>query len=559
MIGTIRKHSKWLWLIIIFVVIVTFVFWGSQPSGRLGREGGEFNPGSINGEPIKLEAFVAARHEAMLRYRLNNGDWPDNDPNAKRMNFDLERDTYYRLLLLQKQRDLQIHVSDETVAKVAAEILRNWNGGNPVSIDQLEKQLLHPKGMSMLDFENFVRHDLGIQQLMSVNSVGGRLVTPQEARLFYEREHEELATEAVFFNATNYLAGVTVTPEAVSQFFTNQMPNYRLPDRVQVSYVAFEVSNYLAQSEAELVKTNLTEMIDANYARLGTNYNKEAKTPEEAKTKIRAELIASNARPKASRAANDFATAVMDLAPKQPDNLAKLAAERKLTLGVTAPFDVEEGPKEFVVLADFMKEAFALTAEEPIAGPIAGRDAVYVIALKGRLPSEIPAFETIREKVTADYQRAQAVLAARKAGEDFARTLTNGLAGGGKFTSLCLAAGVKPALGLPPISLSTREAPEIEAHTVLYQYKQAAFTTKPGQASGFVSTIDGGFVVFVRERLPLDLTKLTAELPAYLDRIRTMRQNEAFNEWFSKEAERGLRNVPYFRKQQPQLTGPLKK
>ena len=77
--------------------------------------------------------------------------------------------------------------------------------------------------------------------------------------------------------------------------------------------------------------------------------------------------------------------------------------------------------------------------------------------------------------------------------------------------------------------------------------------------SGFVSTIDGGFVVFVRERLPLDLTKLTAELPAYLDRIRTMRQNEAFNEWFSKEAERGLRNVPYFRKQQPQLTGPLKK
>ena len=559
MIGTIRKHSKWLWAIIITITIIMFVFWGSQPSTRLGRDGGNFNPGSINGEPIKLEAFVAARHEAMLRYFFNNGDWPDNDANAKRMGFDLERDTYYRLLLLQKQRELEIHVSDETVAKVAAEILRSFNRGNPVSFEVFEKQALRPKGMTALDFENFVRHDLGIQQLMSVNSLGGRFVTPQEARLLYEREHEELATEAVFFHATNYLAGIKVSPETVTQFFTNQMANYRLPDRVQVSYVAFDVSNYLAQSEAELVKTNLTGMVEANYARVGTNYYKEARTPEEAKAKIRAELIFSNARPKASRAANDFATSVTDLSPKQPENLAKLAAERKLAVGVTAPFNAEEGPKEFVVAANFMKEAFALNAEEPIAGPIAGRDAVYVIALKGRLPSEIPALETIREKVTADYQRSQAVLAARKAGEDFVLALTNGLATGGKFTSLCLAAGMKPMQSLPPISLSTHEVPEIEAHAALFQYKQAAFTSKPGQASGFVSTSDGGFVVFVRERLPLELTKLTAELPAFLNSTRAMRQNEAFSDWFRKEAERGLRNVPYFHQQQLQLGGPPKK
>ena len=40
------------------------------------------------------------------------------------------------------------------------------------------------------------------------------------------------------------------------------MAAYRLPERVQVNYVAFEISNRMAQAEAELVKTNFTEMID---------------------------------------------------------------------------------------------------------------------------------------------------------------------------------------------------------------------------------------------------------------------------------------------------------
>jgi hypothetical protein len=45
MIGTIRKHSKILWAIIITVVIITFVFWGSQPSNRGNR--GEVDLGQL--------------------------------------------------------------------------------------------------------------------------------------------------------------------------------------------------------------------------------------------------------------------------------------------------------------------------------------------------------------------------------------------------------------------------------------------------------------------------------------------------------------------------------
>src|SRR6185436_11262120 len=105
-----------------------------------------------------------------------------------------------------------------------------------------------PAGLGEEDLERFIRHELALQQLISVAGLSGKLVTPQEAQSIYEREHQEVAAQAVFFSASNYLASVSAPPEAVSQFYTNQMARYRLPDRVQVSYVKFGISNYLAEA-----------------------------------------------------------------------------------------------------------------------------------------------------------------------------------------------------------------------------------------------------------------------------------------------------------------------
>ena len=121
--------------------------------------------------------------------------------------------------------------------------------------------------------------------------------------------------------------------------------------------------------------------------------------------------------------------------------------------------------------------------------------------------------------------------------------MTNGLNAGKKFSEICDANRAKSA-PLPPISLSTPKTPAIEEHVSLNTFKQAAFTTKPGQASPFITTAEGGFVVFVDARLPLSLAKITADLPEFLQRVRVMRQNEAYSDWFRKEAERGLRDTP---------------
>ena len=248
----------------------------------------------------------------------------------------------------------------------------------------------------------------------------------------------------------------------------------------------------------------------------------------------------------AAKQANVFANEVFDKEPTRPENLAALAKQKSLTVKVSAPFDREEGPKDLHVNADFAKKAFGLTTNEPFAGPIAGEDAVYVIAMDKRIPSEIPPLEQIRERVTADYKYDQAKSLARQAGQAFYTTLTNGLGQGKTFSNICAEAKVQMT-ELPPFSLSTRAVPEAEDHLSLNGrggLKELAFSTTPGKAANFQPTSEGGAILYVKAKLPLDQAKLNAELPNFVDSVRQTRQSEAFNEWFRRQAERGLQDTP---------------
>lgn len=536
MFGTIRRHSTALWVVIIIVVVISFVFWGSQ-TNRYGDDVRTGDFGTIGGERITLEKFGAAQREVYLRFFFtSNGEWPDKD--AQNAGFDPDRETFYRLFLLRKIKELNIHIKSSVVAQTANNIL----GGN--SLQNFERQILVQKGLSAVDFERYVRNEVGIQELATLVGASGLMVTPEDARTAYIQQHEELSAQTVAFLAVDQLPQVTVFTQTVAQFYTNQLSRYRLPERAQVNYVAYGISNYLAEAEAELAKTNFTEIIEANYQRLGTNYFKDARTPEEAKAKIRENVIRQQAFALAGKQARDFANALAAEEPVKVENLQRLAKEKGLTVNLTEPFDREDGPKELSVGPAFMQAAFKLTSDEPFTRPVPGNDAVYVLAFNRRLPSEVPSLESIRAQVTTDCRYEQAVAQARQAGGSFIATLTNGLAQGKNFSELCTAAKLKPIL-LPPISLSTRSLPEVEQDLALPQFKQVVFNTPPGKVSPLIPTRDGGLIVHVRSRLPLDETKMKTDLPAFTTYLRQVRQNDAFNEWFRKQSEDGLRNTAF--------------
>jgi hypothetical protein len=419
------------------------------------------------------------------------------------------------------------------------------------SPDMFINQVLKPRGYDVEDLERFIRHYMGLEELIATIGVGGKLVTPQEIRDLYKREHEELATAAVFFSASNYLAGVSVPADALMQFYTNRLASYRIPDRVQVSYVRIDLTNFLAEATQDLAKmTNLDLQIEEGYKQGGTNFLHEwkAQTPEEARRNIRLDALKKLEMQATRKKALEFATPLFDMDPVRADNLDKLAKEKGLTVRITEPFDQRDGPTELAVGQDFAAKAFARTAGEPFAGPIVGMDGVYVIAFNKKIPSEIPPLDKIRAQVEREYQLNQAQDLARKAGMTFYQTLTNGLAQGKTVAALC-ADGKLQLADLPPISLSTRELEQVSEHLPLNQFKQLAFGTPAGKVSPFQMTAAGGVIVYVKSKLPLDEAKMTAALPTFANYVRQNRQNEAFNAWFRKEAEKGLRDTPLARQE----------
>ena len=543
MFGTIRKHQTWLWAIIITLTIISFVVFFSPYSKLNSGHGGPANMGTINGAKLTPEEVGQAEREVYLRYFFMSGSFPNEE--TRKAGFDATRETYYRLLLIHKQADLDIHVSSDLVAQTARNMLRPLEKINVTSPSVFVEQVLKPRGFQVDDFERFVRHELGIQEMISTVGLSGKLVTPQEAQGLYEREHEEMATEAVFFSATNYLASVTVLPDAVAQFYSNHIANYRIPERMQVTYVEYRLTNFLDEANAEMAKmTNIDERLEAVYQRRGTNYYSETKSPQEAKEKIREEMRKELSMIAATKKANAFASELFDQEPMRAENLATFAMKKNLVPKVSAPFDREEGPKDIHVNADFAKKAFSLSpTNEPFAGPLPGEDAVYVIALNKRIPSEIPSLDQIRERVTADYKYDQAKSLSRQAGEAAYAAITNGLGQGKAFSNVCAEAKLQ-AVTMPPFSLSTRALPEVEEHMPLNQLKQLAFSLTPGKVSNFQPTQEGGALVYVKAKLPLDQAKMRTELPDFVNYVRQTRQNEAFNEWFRRQAERGLRDTP---------------
>ncbi len=543
MIGSIRKHSAWLWWVVAGLTIISFVWWGTSPQTRYGNRSGGF--GTIYGKAVTPEAFAAAQREFYIFYWMQRGEFPDRNASMNRT--EIERETYVRLLLTRKAEQLGIHVGQEALADGAKRILSEiGRNGQAVPMTAFLEKVLQPEGLTADDFERFVRDDLVIQQLVQSLGLPGSLVPPQEAGQIYDREHQEVSAQAVFFSASNYLSQVTVTPAAVGQFYTNYMAAYRLPDRVQINYLEFDLTNFLAAAEQKIGKTNLAAQVNSYYAQHGNEAVPEAKTPEEAKAKIRDGMLRQAAMAAAADKAKEFVTELFAMDPVTPENLVTLAQKKGLPMHTTAPFSEADGPQEFPAPTELIQTAFKLNADSPFSKPLAGAEAVYVIGLANQLTSQIPPLAQIHDRVAHDYQLHEAAMKARAAGTNFYFSTAVQMAAGKTFAQAAIGEGQTP-IALKPFSLSSEEVPEAEGHAEVNQIKEAALiATQPGHISRFVATAEGGFVLFVQSLLPVDEAVKNVEMPKFLSQIRRTRENEAFNTWLQTEANRELRDTSAF-------------
>jgi hypothetical protein len=528
MFSTIRKHQTWLLAAIVTLTIASFVILGPTTSRMANpfKHGGDANLGAIGGVPITLLQYQAARKDVILDDYFKNRQWPTASDSPE-----IQAATYKQLFMLSKARELGVDITTEAVAKAASVMLRG------ATLDDIADRL-KVASLDEADFLHFIRSQLSIEQLRVTAGTCGKLVTPQEAETMYRIENREVAASLIYFNCSNYMSKVEATPDALSKFYSNQMANYRLPDQVQVDFVKFDVTNYMADAETSV--TNLDKLVDSNDSNLGTNFFQGTKNRADSKAAIRKEILREVALKKAQMAATIFGNVVFD----QPHNIANFesfASKSNLTVQITKPFGRQYGPEEvnLHVPPSFTTEAFGLTSDEPYSPTIRAEDGVYLMALRERFPSRTPALSEIQSRVKDDFIYLSSLQLAQEDANKFYAKVSLMLALGSKLDDVASGAGVTP-IPITPFSLATRSiAPDIESKIAFSSLKQVAFNVASNKCSSVLTpqsgVHDGVALVYVEKFVPVDESKLKTELPQFLSYMRQVRENEAFSGWINTQ------------------------
>jgi hypothetical protein len=557
MLGTFRKHQSWLMYGIIALTIFSFVYYFNPASKYKQSSGGgesTFSAGSIFGEPITRDQLLVARRQAMIFYRLNANEWPASDTDPR-----VEAIANRFLLIAAELKNNHITVTPEAAARFTKKIF-GVKPEEPLTQDMLNQ------GLGKLftgvtgevtpgDFISFVHLAAGQEYLTAIFGLTGQLITPREAEGFYRRENEPMLVEMASFPASQFESMVTPSASDVADFYNKREAQYRVPEQLEINYVAFPVTNYMAAAEKELITevgTNLDQKIDEIYAQqdpaafkdeTGTNQLSPAAAKAKIKTQLKSRAAIGEARKDAITFANKLLDNHDDQHPFSPDDLAKVANTSSMTVQSAGPFDERSGPKDFDLGSKEIHLLFAMTADDPedkdrsrlyISSPIITEKAVYIVGLKNRIPSHITPLDQIRSQVTDDYRRAKALELARDAGKKFEEASKAASSKSQSFAQLCEAQGVK-ALSLPAFSMMTPSVPEIKDRAEFQQAQTVAFNIPTGRISPFVPTADGGMVIYVKQRLPVDTSKMQEQLPMYLARLREQRQVAAFQQWLERE------------------------
>lgn len=541
MIGTLRKHSQWLWGIIITVVIITFVVFFSPDIGPgTGRAEADF--GTLYGKPIKREELMQAYTDAKLFFFMNTGQWPTPEQ-AMMYRYNLDTEARQRLLINHHIREQGIEIGKDALVQNIKDTFSNPDTGafNLQQYDTFTKQRLPVGGVSEAGFERYLKNELGRLQLARMFGLSGKLIAARAADGFYRRENEQAFTEFVYLSSSNNLAKVKLDDATLRTYHTNNLTSYRISERAVVHYIYLPYTNYNAEADKELAaNTNLTSIMEAYYT---TNIfrfketNGTAMTFAQAQPKIRTEFRDDLATRIGQQKSGELANELFKQENKAASLIA-LAAKKGLAVKVTEPFTEFEGPKLTNAPGNFGRTAFQLTADEALGQMLPGSDGVYFIAFKERLKPEDPPFAQVRAKVVEDYQRSQSIELTLAEGTKLVQAANDALAKNGSFKDAAKALG-HVALEVPPFNRSERKIEIVSSRDVgVEEYREQAFALAAGKVSSFRQSSSGGFVVFVRAFQPVAEELVKTELPKFTDSLRDNRANYAYREWLGREVER---------------------
>ncbi|MCX7982535.1 MAG: SurA N-terminal domain-containing protein [Syntrophales bacterium] len=386
-----RKHARnWMMRILLGIIIIVFALYFGSMGGRHRAEAIV----SIDGKIITETEFRRQYQDLLEMYRQRFGGLLSEDM-IRSMNLKEQvlNKMINEILLMKKAEEMKIKVTEEELRRSIISIPAFQRNG--VFDENLYQRMLRYNKIKPDEFEEMQRKNLIASKIEDL-ILDGIHVTQREVREYYQSRNAKVNIIKCTIPTSEFTNKITFTRNDVEKFYREHEGKFKVPARVQVSYILFRATEYA--NKAEVSQEEIAE------------YRKRLKE-KMADEKIIAEIKKSKGMSLAYEEAKKAHDEIYQL-----ENFEAYATKHGLKIQTTEYFDENSVPNELKGINNLIKTAFSLQPKE-ISRVLATGEAYAILKLTGKKEAYTPPLAQIEQKVREEYIKEESKKMALKVAE----------------------------------------------------------------------------------------------------------------------------------------------
>ena len=411
MLESIRKHSKFVMILLFLLIIPSFIFVGIDQSYFSGSSP---TVARVDGQDITQNDWDNAHRYESDRLRAQNPGMDSkllDTPEARYAS--LERMVRDRVFQVAAQK-MHLVTSDAALARTLQSIPAIANLRKPDGSLDADgyRALLAAQGMTPEGYEASLRRDMSLGQVVG-NVMNTALATPAVANVAMDAFLQRREIQVAQFLPKDFEGQVEVKDEDLKAFYQANTGKFQQSEQAKVEYVVLDLKS-------------VRDGIELNEADLQTYYQENKERLSGGQEERRASHILVNAPKTMAAAERDAAKAkaqaIADKVKANPASFAEVAKAQSQDTGSAASGGDLGFFARGAMVPEFEKAAFAMRKGD-ISEVVESEFGFHIIQLTDVKTPEVPSFAAVREKIVNDLKDQQAQRKFAEVSELFANTV----------------------------------------------------------------------------------------------------------------------------------------
>ncbi|MFA5689367.1 MAG: SurA N-terminal domain-containing protein [Kiritimatiellales bacterium] len=528
-------QSRVIWYIILGVIVISFVGFFT-PSLKFGGRQQKIYAGKLYGKKITMQEFSNAYSSAYLWQILSSGRMISQSAEVVEM---IRHEAWLRIAALKKAEQEKIAAGNEEIVMNIQRFPLFVNPQTGVFDSGYYRALLQQIGVSPNTVEALFREQLILSKLYFRNTQAA-LIPPSELSRAYHVYTDLFTVDYAILARAAVENDVAVTRDQAEEFYVLYPEQFRIPERIRVSYIEIPVNSFFG--EVELTDEEMLQHYTRNLEQYRADTTNETgaveyKDFDAVKDKIAAELRAAGARRLAAGRAADLVAEMTPRTDGSEPTFRETVTAAGFEIKTLPPFGATDEVKGIDATSNFRQQALALQPDSysSYSDPVVGRDFVYIISLGQRYDSFIPSFDVVASDAS-EKAKAKAVNEAltRRALEIYG-TLVTKIAAGETFGAAINEFNLDPVTTPEFSMMSDLDDPNAAAIMPLCINAQKGEVCEPAPVA------DGVLIAYIADRKAIDsevgLTGMREELVHMMENSRAQQLAASWRNALLVEAE----------------------